>query len=52
MINILKVAFLFVSILFTVDTIPKIIHKISVPATNMVYWSLGLTGFIFLQFIL
>jgi hypothetical protein len=48
--EILKFIALFVTIVMGTINIARIIYKVKVPAPNFIYFGLGLSTFLFLQF--
>lgn len=50
MISILKIGFLFLGIMFTISNIGLVKYKSDVPALNVIYQAIGITGFLVLQF--
>lgn len=51
-IEILKIVFLFIAIWFTHVNFTKLIRNSRIPAANFIYQSGGITGFIYLQWIM
>jgi hypothetical protein len=49
---ILKAIFLFIAILFTIANIIRVIFKNDIPVTNTVLQTIGITGFIVLQWLI
>ena len=53
MINlILLITFLFLTILFSLVNITRIIKKDSIPAINMYLWAIGITGLIVMKVVI
>jgi len=48
---ILKIAFLFMTVLFTLTNVIRTMLKNNVPAANMFFQTIGITGFIVLQWL-
>lgn len=48
----LEIAFLFLGVLFTLINLSKLRGIETIPATNMVLWAIGVTGFIVLHWML
>lgn len=48
--DILKIGFLFLGIWFTLINTTRIMNKVNLPASNLLYQAIGITGFIVLQF--
>jgi len=51
-IEILKVLFLFITVLFTTRNIMALFAKNSIPGKNIIFQAIGITGFIYLHFIM
>ena len=47
----LKFGFLFIGIMFTIVNIMRMIAKNDLPAANMIFQAIGITGFIVLQWL-
>lgn len=47
----IKIICLFISIFFTFTNILRFSRGLSVPTANFVYWAIGVTGFVYLQFL-
>jgi len=37
----------FITVLFTLVNVPRIIHKQDIPAMNMISWAVGIVGILF-----
>jgi hypothetical protein len=50
-VEILKVVCLFLALLFSHANIVHLITKNDIHSGNMIWWAIGMTGFIYLQFL-
>lgn len=48
--NILKIAFLFIAILFTINNFGNVYNKHGVSGLNLIIQSIGIVGFLAIQF--
>lgn len=51
-IDILKYAFLFLAIWFTIINISKVCMRNSIPFANFLYQAIGITGFVIMQWLI
>lgn len=49
--EVLKIACLFLSVLFTGSNVARLVKGNDLPSGNVVFWAIGTTGFIYLQFL-
>lgn len=48
--NILKVIFLFLAVMMTISNIGKLIYKSNIDAGSVIWQSIGIVGFVVIQF--
>jgi len=48
----LKILFLFITVLFTIVNIGRLIKDLNVPIINIFLWAIGITGFITIFYLL
>ena len=52
MIDVLKIAFLFLGVWFTTVNMFRCINKCTLPPANIFYQAIGITGFVYLQWLM
>lgn len=51
LLEILKIVFLFLGVFFTGNIIVKVMYKNTITGLRFMFWSVGVVGFIYLQFL-
>lgn len=51
-VEIIKLVCIFIAIFFTLVNVTKIIYRDDIPVLDFALWAIGLTGFIYLQWMI